>query len=93
MAAPANPAFAASQFAPIDVLYKHFHDAIRAELVSLEAVLGRLDAARASGSLTSELQALKDRYTFLQHIYSYHSSVEDEVPPLPCPPTETCGVH
>lgn len=75
-----------ADFEPIDVLYKHFHDAIRAELVSLEAALSRLDAAAASGTLTSELQSLKDRYIFLQQIYNYHSSVEDEVctpPPSP----------
>ena len=65
-------------FAPINVLYKHFHDAIRAELVSLETALGQLDTATVSGTLSADLLALKDRYGFLQQIYGYHSNVEDE---------------
>ena len=72
----ANPDTA---FAPINVLYKHFHDAIRAELILLEAALGRLDAGAHTGTLRQDLQKLKDRYAFLQQIYGYHSSVEDEV--------------
>ena len=74
-------------FAPINVLYKHFHDAIRAELVSLETALSRLDAATVSGTLSTDLLALKDRYVFLQQIYGYHSNVEDEV--RPCLPVNS----
>ncbi len=77
-----NPATRNPQaFAPINVLYKHFHDAIRAELVSLETALGKLDTATVSGTLSADLLALKDRYVFLQQIYGYHSNVEDEVRP------------
>ncbi len=66
-------------FAPVNLLYLHFHDAIRAELVSLETALGELEAATALGTLSTDLLALKDRYVFLQQIYGYHSNVEDEV--------------
>ena len=78
-------------FAPLNLLYLHFHDAIRAELVSLETALGKLEATTTVGTLTLDLLALKDRYVFLQQIYGYHSNVEDEVRHLSRPAQSHAG--
>ena len=64
--------------APISFLYEHFHNAIRAELQSVSALVLALDSSPAS-SISSRLQDLRERYRFLEQIYKYHSSVEDEV--------------
>ena len=65
--------------APVNFVYLHVHNAIRSELVSLEAGVKELVSETASDALLIKLAALKERYTFLERIYKYHSSVEDEV--------------
>jgi hypothetical protein len=63
---------------PINFFYSHFHDSIRAELAVLDASVSSLEPA-GEQELLSRLQQLKERYHFLEQIYKYHSSVEDEV--------------
>jgi hypothetical protein len=65
--------------APVNFVYLHVHNAIRSELVSLEAGVKDLVSETNGEALTTKLAALKERYTFLERIYKYHSSVEDEV--------------
>jgi hypothetical protein len=74
--------------APVNFVYLHVHNAIRSELVSLEAGVKELVSETASDALLTKLAALKERYTFLERIYKYHSSVEDEVRA-----NEACGPH
>jgi zinc finger-like protein len=67
---------------PINYIYSHLHDSIRAELDTLAAAVLALQQAGASSGgagLRSELAALQERYRFLEQVYKYHSSVEDEV--------------
>lgn len=67
---------------PINYIYTHLHDSIRAELDTLaEAVTALQAAGAASGGagLGEGLRALRERYHFLEQVYKYHSSVEDEV--------------
>jgi hypothetical protein len=77
---------------PINFFYSHFHDSIRAELTVLDTSVSSLEPA-GEQELLSRLQQLKERYHFLEQIYKYHSSVEDEVrgpqagrPPGPAAP-------
>lgn len=65
--------------APVNFVYLHVHNAIRSELVSLEAGVKELVSETDGDALLTKLAALKERYTFLERIYKYHSSVEDEV--------------
>jgi hypothetical protein len=65
--------------APVNFVYLHVHNAIRSELVSLEAGVKELVSEADGAALSTKLAALKERYTFLERIYKYHSSVEDEV--------------
>jgi hypothetical protein len=65
---------------PINFFYSHFHDSIRAELNVLDASVSSLEPA-SEQELLPRLQQLKERYRFLEQIYKYHSSVEDEVRP------------
>ena len=63
---------------PLRFFYAHFHDSIRSELDALsQSVLG-LDGG-ADQRLLDRLLVLKKRYHFLEQVYNYHSSVEDEV--------------
>ena len=63
---------------PLRFFYSHFHDSIRSELDALsQSVLG-LDSG-ADQRLLDRLLVLKERYQFLEQVYNYHSSVEDEV--------------
>lgn len=79
-----------ASYCPINFFYSHFHDSIKAELDSLAALVGALldpGPPPAGGSLLGDrshdlgakLGSLRDRYRFLEQVYKYHSSVEDEV--------------
>ena len=76
----------ADSFAPISYIYSHLHDSIRAELDTLAQAVLQL---QHGAGLNVELAALQERYRFLEQVYKYHSSVEDEashgwvVPPAP----------
>ena len=65
---------------PISYLYTHLHDSIRLELDNLGQAVLQLQQTGNSGSagLGAELAALQNRYHFLEQVYKYHSSVEDE---------------
>lgn len=63
----------------MNFVYLHVHNAIREELVGLEAGVKELLSEADGAALAHKLAALKERYTFLERIYKYHSSVEDEV--------------
>jgi hypothetical protein len=68
----------ASGVHPIHFLYGHLHNSIRTELDNLSNWVLALEADNEEG-LQQELQHLKERYHFLEQVYKYHSSVEDEV--------------
>lgn len=73
-------------FSPIQFIYTHLHDAIRAELDFLGQQVLALEPAldgNANTALEHSLTLLKTRYKFLTNIYKYHSSVEDEVRTTP----------
>lgn len=79
---PVSPGKATLKFeegAPCNFFYLHLHDAIRAELLVLEAAVKELLREEQPEGLNEGLAALQERYIFLVHIYKYHSSVEDEV--------------
>ena len=76
-AAPHQPS------APLRFIYAHFHDSLRRELDILSQSVLALDTGAEKG-LLDRLLSLKERYHFLEQVYNYHSSVEDEVPLLPC---------
>ena len=75
--------------APIHYIYSHLHDAIRGELDRLGEAVAALQLAAAGGgggepatappALGPRLEALQEQYRFLAQVYTYHSSVEDEV--------------
>jgi hypothetical protein len=66
--------------APLLFFYTHLHDAIRAELGTLSQSVADLEGASSGGQgLEAQLAHLRDRYRFLEQVYKYHSSVEDEV--------------
>ncbi|WIA20871.1 hypothetical protein OEZ85_005220 [Tetradesmus obliquus] len=66
------------QHAPINFLYGHLHDSIRTELQNLSTWALQLEAS-SEQDLVHRLLHLKERYHFLEQVYKYHSSVEDEV--------------
>lgn len=70
---------AASASPPINFFYSHFHNAIRFELDALERSVERLEQGSSPEALSSLLMDLQTRYYFLNQVYKYHSSVEDEV--------------
>lgn len=79
-----TPAVATEGSAPLNFFYKNLHDAIRSELDSLAQSVLKLEVIPAGvDSQISELSHLRDRYRFLEQVYKYHSSVEDEVSPHP----------
>jgi hypothetical protein len=63
---------------PINFLYGHLHNSIRTELDNLSQWVLSLEADNEE-DLQQRLQHLKERYHFLEQVYKYHSSVEDEV--------------
>lgn len=63
---------------PIHFLYGHLHNSIRTELDNLSNWVLALEADNEQ-DLQQRLQHLKERYHFLEQVYKYHSSVEDEV--------------
>lgn len=63
----------------MNFVYLHVHNAIRDELLVLEAGVKELLRQRQPEQLQEGLAALRERYTFLERVYKYHSSVEDEV--------------
>ena len=69
--------------APLLFFYTHLHDAIRAELDALSEAMLRLEGGaqgpRAPEQIAKDLGHLRARYRFLEQVYKYHSSVEDEV--------------
>lgn len=65
---------------PINIIYSHYHNAIRAELSRLANNVNELEKL-TTGKLAERLAALRTQCRFLEKIYKYHSSVEDEVSP------------
>lgn len=63
---------------PINFFYEHFHNSIRTELDSLSRTVAKLTSA-PEGVAADLLHVLQNRYKFLEQVYTYHSSVEDEV--------------
>lgn len=63
---------------PIHFFYTHFHDSIRLELDELAVRMRYLETA-GEQQLHALLIELTDSYRFLEQVYKYHSSVEDEV--------------
>lgn len=63
---------------PIHFLYGHLHNSIRTELDNLSNWVLALEADNEQ-DLQQRLRHLKERYHFLEQVYKYHSSVEDEV--------------
>lgn len=63
---------------PINLIYSHYHNAIRSELSRLTTNTNELESL-PHGRLVGHLQDLKTQFRFLEKIYKYHSSVEDEV--------------
>ena len=83
----------AAPYAPINFIYTHFHNVIRAELDALAAKVRSLEGPTES-DIELQLQELKDRYRFLEQVYKYHSAVEDEVSTAPGgdgPPSAASG--
>jgi hypothetical protein len=67
------------QYAPVNFIYRSFHDSIRSELESLlEGVLALEPTSPADGLVTA-LERLRERYRFLEQVYKCHSTLEDEV--------------
>lgn len=66
-----------TSFPPINFIYGHFHNSIRAELSLLADRVRSLEVP-AEG-VESMLTDLRERYKFLEQVYKYHSAVEDEV--------------
>ena len=63
---------------PLRFFYAHFHDSLRKELDALSQSVLALDTGAHQG-LLDRLLSLKERFSFLEQVYNYHSSVEDEV--------------
>lgn len=68
----------ASKHPPINFFYSHFHNSIRNELDMLSQSMSELSSA-SQEKIHGRLTILKNRYRFLEQVYKYHSSVEDEV--------------
>ena len=67
--------------APLSFFYIQLHDAIRRELGHLsQSALVLEKAGIGKGKEKEEhVRHLKGRYRFLEQVYKYHSSIEDEV--------------
>lgn len=87
---------------PIHFLYGHLHNSIRTELDNLSNWVLALEADNEQ-DLQQRLAHLKERCHFLEQVYKYHSSVEDEVGLWSCdgaafaagarPCSTACDVH
>ena len=64
---------------PINLIYSHYHNSIRAELDRLSQNANELEEWVSVGKCTDRLLAFRSQCRFLEKIYKYHSSVEDEV--------------
>ena len=73
------PKASTSKHPPINFFYSHFHNSIRNELDTLSQYMSEL-ASASQENIHGRLTILKNRYRFLEQVYKYHSSVEDEVP-------------
>lgn len=69
---------ASTKHPPINFFYSHFHNSIRNELDTLSQCMSDLSTAPQE-NIHERLTVLKNRYRFLEQVYKYHSSVEDEV--------------
>jgi len=66
--------------APLLFFYTRLHDAIRSELDALSELVLKLEGSLSAGDeIEAQLVYLTGRYRFLEQVYKYHSSVEDEV--------------
>lgn len=73
--------------APLLFFYIQLHKAIRRELSGLSESVVSLETGYAKmGKTKAEelLLHLKKRYRFLEQVYKYHSSIEDEVGRFGC---------
>ena len=68
----------AAKHPAINFFYSHFHNSIRNELDLLSQCMAELSSA-SQENIHERLTVLKNRYRFLEQVYKYHSSVEDEV--------------
>jgi hypothetical protein len=75
---PIGGLVAADSAAPLRFFYTHLHDAIRGELLTLSGSVLLLESVGGEAK-DAELQLVRQRYRFLEQVYKYHSSVEDEV--------------
>ncbi|PNH05575.1 hypothetical protein TSOC_008134, partial [Tetrabaena socialis] len=71
------PSIAPVRFPPINFIYGHFHNSIRLELGRLADRVRSLEAP--GEGVHAMLSDLRERYKFLEQVYTYHSTVEDEV--------------
>eukprot|EP00884_Botryococcus_braunii_P013452 jgi/Botrbrau1/22107/Bobra.0206s0033.1 len=67
------------QYAPVNFIYRSFHDSIRSELESLLERVLALEPTSPSDGLVATLERLRERYRFLEQVYKCHSTLEDEV--------------
>ena len=72
------PKASPSNYPPINFFYSHFHNSIRNELDTLSQCMADLVSA-SQEDIHERLTTLKSRYRFLEQVYKYHSSVDDEV--------------
>jgi len=79
--AAAAPAAAGgeAEYPPINFVYKHLHDAMRAELESIAALMASLEASAQEEAVVQQLETIQARFQLLGQINRYHSCVEDEV--------------
>ncbi len=70
-----------ANYAPVNFIYRSFHNSIRSELDSLSESVLVLEHLSIEGDLLRALEDLKERYRFLEQVYKFHSSLEDEVRP------------
>lgn len=75
---------ASEQYAPVNFIYRSFHDSIRSELESLLENVLALEPTSPSADLVAALERLRERYRFLEQVYKCHSTLEDEVRVLGC---------
>jgi hypothetical protein len=77
-AATAEAASAGPPYAPINFVYRHLHDAIRAELDRLTTLVADVESRAREPDVLRALHVLRERYHLLVQVNRCHSSVEDE---------------